>query len=146
MSRSRRTFLLLLSSGIFIVSTFALWTVFRTESTSFIFNRAVVCDEVDEYYKPSGVASCFDYRTRQICLWFEYLTEYQSCEILIYWYFSDSLVSSETVDISSTTGKKTFCLLREDGYPLPWGDYRVRIELNGRNLTTLNFSIENREA
>jgi len=146
MSRSRRTFLLLLSSGIFIVSTFALWTVFRTESTSFIFNRAVVCDEVDENYKPSGVASCFDYGTRQICLWFDYLTEYESCEILIYWYFRDSLVFRETVDISSTTGKKTFCLLREDGYPLPWGDYRVRIELNGRNLTTLNFSIENREA
>ena len=101
---------------------------------------------MDENYKPSGVASNFDYGTRQICLWFEYCTEYESCELFLYWYFRDSLVFRETVDISSTTGKKTFCLLREDGYPLPWGDYRVRIELNGRNLTTLNFSIYKREA
>lgn len=145
MSGSRRTFLLFLSSAIFIMSVSALWTVFRTESTSFIFTKAVVCDEVDENFQPAGVADTYDYGTRQLCLWFEYNTEYESCELFVTWYFRNDLVFRERVNISSATGKRTLCLLREDGHPLPWGDYRVRIDLNGKNITTLNFSIENRE-
>jgi len=147
MSRNGKTFLLLVSSGIIFLSAFAVWTVLATDSmSSFRFLRTAICDEVDEDFQPAGVSDHFSYGTRQLCLWFEYCTEYDSCGMNIKWYYRDQLVSRESVVISDSEGRRTFCLLREDGFPLPGGKYRVRIELNGRKLTTLKFSIENKEA
>jgi len=142
MSKSGKSFLLLVSSGLVVIFLFAAWTVSHTgKMTSFQFVRTVICDEVDESFNPLGISNNFDPGTRQLCLWFEYYTDFETCNLNIRWYYRDLLVSSENLVIQSPRGRKSFCLLREDGAPLPSGSYEVNIGVNGKNYTDLEFSI-----
>jgi len=43
--------------------------------------------------------------------------------------------------IGDTSGTKAFFLLREDGSPLPAGDYVVAIESDGRERRRVPFSV-----
>ena len=142
MSRNGKSFLLLVSSGLIVIVLFAVWTVSHTgKRTSFQFVRTVVCSEVDGAFNPLGVSNSFEQGTRQLCLWFEYYTDYETCNLNIKWYYRDLLVSSENLVISSSQGRKSFCLLRQDGAALPAGPYEVNIGVNGKNYTDLEFSI-----
>lgn len=143
MSKNGRSFLLLVSSGILFLMLFSVWTIRHCDKNiSFRLVRAVICDEVDEQFQPVGTENRFTYGTRQLCLWFEYDLASQDCKISIKWYFNNKLVFTQTVDLMSERGKRTLCLLREDGSPLPSGTYQVVLDLNGQEVAHLDFAVE----
>ncbi len=142
MSKNGRSFLLLVSSGLILLTVLSVWTIRHCDKkNTFRLVRTVICDEVDEEFLPVGAASRFTYGTRQLCLWFEYDMASQNCEISIKWYFNEKLVFTERVDLSSVKGRKTLCLLREDGSPLPVGNYHVVLDLDGKETDRMVFAV-----
>lgn len=142
MSKNGRSFLLLVSSGLILLTVLSVWTIRHCDKkNTFRLVRTVICDEVDEEFLPVGSASRFAYGTRQLCLWFEYDMASQDCEISVKWYFNEKLVFTERVDLSSVKGIKTLCLLREDGSPLPVGNYHVVLDLNGKETGRMVFAV-----
>ena len=142
MSKNGRSFLLLVSSGLILLVVLSVWTVRHCNNkNSFRLVKVVMCYEVDETFMPVGVASSFSYGTRQLCLWFEYGLVSRDCTVDVKWYFDGNLVSTENVVLSSAVNKKSFCLLREDGSPLPVGAYYVELIAGGRVAGRLDFKV-----
>lgn len=142
MSKNGRSFLLLVSSGILLLVILSVWTIRHCDKkNSFQLVDAVVCDEVSESFLPVGASDRFAYGTRQLCLWFEYRKASHNCEVSVEWYYRDALVFSQVICLSSLNGKRTLCLLREDGSPLPAGQYHVVLHLDGKDALDLAFNV-----
>lgn len=59
----------------------------------------------------------------------------------IVWLFQDRVIFRESMRIGDTSGTKAFFLLREDGSPLPAGEYVVAIESDGIERRRIPFSV-----
>jgi hypothetical protein len=144
MSRNGRFFLLLVMSSIVLLLGFSCWAVKhnrRTADSSFQLENMVLCDEVDEKMRPLHTGTQFMSGIRQLCLCFDYSLASKRSDIRIKWYYGDHLVYSEVLLLSPGKGSKVFCLLREDGSPLPVGAYDVRVCYEGTVYSSLNFEI-----
>lgn len=149
MSRNGRLFLLLVASCIVLLLGLSFWAVKhnrRTADSSFQLENVVLCDEVDEKMRPLHTGSQFVFGVRQLCLSFDYSLDSKRSNIRIKWYYGDHLIYSEVLLLSPRRGVKVFCLLREDGSPLPMGMYNVQVCYDGTVYSSLAFEISDTES
>jgi hypothetical protein len=104
-------------------------------------DRAVVCSELDDSGRPVGEASVFQWGGRQVCMMFRYEAPRPGSVMDIVWRFQDRVIFRESLRIGETSGSKAFFLLREDGSPLPVGEYDVAIESDGKERCRIPFSV-----
>lgn len=142
MARNGRVFLLLMFSVIGSLVIFSFWAVRSNKAAgSFEINRVLLCDEVDEQMHPLTTGTVFGYGARQLCLWFDYSRSPGSDGVQVRWYFRNRAIHSEFIRLSAGDGARTFCLLLEDGSPLPKGSYSVQISLYDRIFSDVFFAI-----
>ncbi len=104
-------------------------------------DSVVLCKELDENNLPSTPAERFEWGTRQVCLRFVYTAPRAGSRVRIQWIYGNRVIFQEHLTITEKKGVKAFYLLREEGTPLPMGDYCVVIESDGRELLRRCFSI-----
>ncbi|HQO83545.1 MAG TPA: hypothetical protein PLS21_06060 [Synergistales bacterium] len=104
-------------------------------------DEAIVCRELDDSSRPVGEASVFQWGGRQVCLMFRYEAPRPGSVMDIVWRFQDRVIFRESLRIGETSGSKAFFLLREDGSPLPVGEYDVAIESDGKERCRIPFSV-----
>jgi len=102
---------------------------------------AVVCRELDDSGSPVGEGPLFKWGGRQVCLLFKYETPRPGGALSVTWRFQSQEIFRETIRVNDTGGVRAFFLLREDGSPLPVGDYEVSIESEGRESYGVPFSV-----
>ncbi|MDO9508312.1 MAG: hypothetical protein Q7I97_03040 [Thermovirgaceae bacterium] len=102
---------------------------------------AVVCRELDDSSAPVGAGPIFKWGGRQVCLIFRYEVPRPGGKMDVIWRFQSQVISRESIRINDTGGVRAFFLLREDGSPLPVGEYDVVIESDGRDISPIPFSV-----
>ncbi|GAB6280054.1 MAG: hypothetical protein STSR0007_01040 [Thermovirga sp.] len=102
---------------------------------------AVVCRELDDSSFPVGEGPIFKWGGRQVCLMFRYEAPRPGGSLDVVWRFRNQVIFSESIRIGDTGGVRAFFLLREDGSPLPAGEYDVSIESAGKDLFRIPFSV-----
>jgi len=117
------------------------WQGHRSLAGPVCIDSAVVCSELDGSSCPVGEASIFQWGGRQVCLRFHYEAPRPGSVMDIVWRFQGRVIFRESMRIGDTSGTKAFFLLREDGSPLPAGDYVVAIESDGRERRRVPFSV-----
>ena len=142
MSRNGRFFLLLMSCVIILLLFFSFWAVRSNKAAgSFEIHNVLMCDEVDDRMQPLGAGSVFSYGARQLCLWFDYSRASGGDGVRVRWYFRGRPIHSEVLRLPPGDGAKAYCLLLEDGSPLPKGSYSVRISMYDRVFSDVPFVI-----
>lgn len=76
-----------------------------------------------------------------MCLKFHYEAPRPGGILDVIWHFQSQVIFREYIRINDTGGIRAFFLLREDGSPLPVGEYAVVIESDGRERVRLPFSV-----
>ena len=76
-----------------------------------------------------------------MCLKFHYEAPRPGSVMDIVWRFQNRVIFRESMRIGDTSGTKAFFLLREDGSPLPAGEYVVAIESDGIERRRVPFSV-----
>ncbi|MCR5346282.1 MAG: hypothetical protein K6E38_00725 [Fretibacterium sp.] len=89
----------------------------------------------------AGTASRFAYGTRQVCLRFDYSRLEEDTPVVILWDMDGKRVQAESYELLAPSGTKMYCLLREDGSPLPRGSYAVIIQCGPEFTPTFHFEI-----
>jgi hypothetical protein len=102
---------------------------------------AVVCRELDDSGSPVGEGPLFRWGGRQVCLLFKYEAPRPGGTLGVTWRFQGQEIFRETIRVNDKGGVRAFFLLREDGSPLPVGDYEVSIEGGGRKSYGVPFSV-----
>lgn len=102
---------------------------------------AVVCRELDDSSSPVGGGPIFRWGGRQVCLKFRYEAPRPGGNLDVIWRFQNQVIFRESIRIGDTGGVRAFFLLREDGSPLPVGEYDVSIENDGRERSRISFSV-----
>ena len=142
MARNGRFFILLMFSVIGSLLFFSFWAVRSNKAAgSFEIDRVLLCDEVDDQMHPLRTGTVFEYGARQLCLWFDYSRSAGGDNVQVRWYYRNRAIHSEFIRLSAGNGAKTFCLLLEDGSPLPKGSYSVQISLYDRIFSDVSFVI-----
>ena len=142
MSRNGRFFLLLMSCVIILLLFFSFWAVRSNKAAgSFEIHNVLMCDEVDDRMQPLGAGSVFSYGARQLCLWFDYSRSSGGDGVRVKWYYRGRPIHSEVLRLTPGDGAKAYCLLLEDGSPLPKGSYSVRISMYDRVFSDVPFVI-----
>ena len=142
MSRNGRFFLLLMSCVIILLLFFSFWAVRSNKAAgSFEIHNVLMCDEVDDRMQPLGAGSVFSYGARQLCLWFDYSRASGGDGVRVKWYYRGRPIHSEVLRLTPGDGAKAYCLLLEDGSPLPKGSYSVRISMYDRVFSDVPFVI-----
>lgn len=101
-----------------------------------------VCEELDEQLRPIGGGSPFCFGIRQLGVRFRFRLARQGESIQVRWFYQNHLIHEEALSVEASEGVKAFYLVREDGAPLPVGDYHVSVAEGGRQAFRLDFSIE----
>ncbi len=142
MSRSGKLFLAMVGFAIISLLVLSFGAIRSKKAAgSFEIHNIVLCDEVDGNMTPVGVSSVFSYGTRQLCLWFDYSRAGYGENVKVRWFFRGRPIQSQEVTLEQGSGAKAFCLLLEDGSPLPKGAYSVRISLFDRVFSDTLFEI-----
>ena len=101
-----------------------------------------VCEELDEQLRPLGGGSPFSFGIRQLGVRFRFRLARQGESLQVRWFYQNHLIHEESLSVESSEGTRAFYLVREDGAPLPVGEYGVTISEGGRQAFRLDFSVE----
>ena len=106
-----------------------------------LIHDVVISAEVDDTKRLTGVVSRFPYGSRQICIRFNYSKATEGTEIRVLWFMGDKLVQSDVYVLPASSGSRVYCLIRENGQPLPKGSYSVGILNNEERISDFRFEI-----
>ena len=101
----------------------------------------VISTEVDDKLRLTGAVSRFPYGSRQMCLRFNYSKVTEGSEVRVLWFLGEKLVQSDSYALSTSSGTKIYCLVKENGQPLPKGSYSVAILDNAERISDFRFEI-----
>ncbi|MDR1875282.1 MAG: hypothetical protein LBQ90_09775 [Synergistaceae bacterium] len=104
-------------------------------------HNVVISTELDDKLRLTGAVSRFLYGARQVCLRFDYSRAPRGGTIRIFWFFGEKLVQADTYELLTPSGSKIYCLVRENGQPLPRGSYSIGILSNAERLPDFRFEI-----
>ena len=110
-------------------------------SESLLIHDVVISTEVDDTKRLTGAVSRFLYGSRQICMRFNYSRAAEGAEIRVVWFLGDKLVQADTYTLSAAAGTKIYCLVRDNGQPLPKGSYSVAVFNNSELISDFRFEI-----
>ena len=103
--------------------------------------NVVISTELDNKLRLTGAVSRFPHGSRQVCLRFDYARATEGSEIRVLWSSGEKLVQSDTYTLSTSSSSKIYCLVRENGQPLPKGHYSVGILYNAEHISDFRFEI-----
>jgi len=144
MSKKKKPFLLLVIFFATVLLLLSFWVIRQNSnkpSESLLIHDVVISTEVDDTMRLTGAVSRFPYGSRQICMRFNYSKATEGDEIRLLWFAGDKLVQSEAYTLPTSSGSKIYCLIREDGQPLPKGSYSVGILNNSERISDFRFEI-----
>ena len=127
---------------IFLLLSF--WVIRRNGSKlseSLMIHNVILSVDVDDTLRLTGAVSRFPYGSRQICLRFDYSKAASDSEIRVLWFLEEKLVEADTYALPEPAGSRVYCLVRENGQPLPKGSYSIAIINNTERLSDLGFEI-----
>ena len=144
MSQKRKPFVLVVIIFAVMLPILSFWAVRQNSNKpgeSLMIHNVVVSPEVDDKLRLTGAVSRFLYGARQICLRFDYSKAEKDSNVRILWFLGERLVQSNTYVLSTSSGSKIYCLLRENGQPLPRGSYSIGILYKEERLPDFKFEI-----
>ncbi|MBQ7263956.1 MAG: hypothetical protein IJR14_09610 [Synergistaceae bacterium] len=89
----------------------------------------------------AGTVSRFRHGARQVCIRFDYDRLQDSEQIDVLWDWGEKRVQEERYALPAPSGTRMYCLLKEDGSPLPMGPYTVTIQRGDEILPQFHFEI-----
>ncbi|MDR1376332.1 MAG: hypothetical protein LBJ22_02380 [Synergistaceae bacterium] len=104
-------------------------------------HNVIVSTELDDKLRLTGTVSRFLYGPRQIFLRFDYSKAAEGGEVKIRWFLEEKLVQSDAYKLYTSSGSRVYCLVRENGQPLPRGPYSISILNNSEHLFDFRFEI-----
>ncbi len=110
---------------------------------SFQVDDILICEELSGDMRPLPVSG--DYLSsglKQICLWFSYSRAREGDVVELSWQYGDETIQRDSFRLMERSGMRSFYLLKEDGSPLPAGDYAVSLFCNGREKAVQAFQIQ----
>jgi hypothetical protein len=144
MSEKRKPFLWIVTLFAAILLLLSFWVIGQKSlkpSESLMIYNVVISPEVNDRLRLTGAVSRFPHGSRQMCLRFDYNKAMEEGVARILWFREDKLVQSDKYELPEMSGSKVYCLLKEDGQPLPKGAYSIVI-LNGEErLSDFRFEI-----
>ncbi len=142
MCTSGRAFLATMVCVLSLLLVFSFWTLRsnRAAGAFEIFN-VTLKEEAEGNRGGSEGDAPFTYGTRQVCLRFDYARATSGDSVQVQWFFRDRAIHAEMFRLPPGDGSKAFCLLQEEGFPLPSGSYSVRISIYDKVLSDLAFEI-----
>jgi hypothetical protein len=99
-----------------------------------------ISTELDDRLRLTGAISRFPYGSRQVFLRFDYALAHDT-EARVHWYTGDKLVLAEGYALSAPSGSKIYCLVLENGQPLPKGLYSIELLHATERLPSFKFEI-----
>ena len=144
MSEKRKPFLFIVVFFATILPLLSFWVIRQNSSKpgeSLMIHNVVVSSEMDSRLRLTGAVSRFLYGSRQVYLRFDYSKATEGSEIRILWFMGDKLVQSDTYTLSTPSGSKIYCLVRENGQPLPKGSYSIGILYKTERIPDFKFEI-----
>ena len=127
-----------------ILAFLSFWVIRRNSNKPgelLMIHNVVISTELDDRLRLTGVVSRFPYGARQVCLRFDYSRATEGSDIRILWFMGEKLVQSDTYALSVSSGSKIYCLVRENGQPMPRGPYSISIQYNAERLSDFRFEI-----
>ena len=140
----KKPFVLLVIFFAIVLLLLSFWVIRHNSnkpSESLLIHDVVISTEVDDTRRLTGAVSRFPYGSRQVCMRFNYSKATEGAEIRVLWFMGDKLVQSDAYILSASSGSKIYCLVRENGQPLPKGAYSVGIVNNAERILDLRFEI-----
>lgn len=113
----------------------------RPFRSSFRVEEVLICQELDGSRQPLRVGNSISYGARQVCLWLKYASVQEYGYLNVSWHYEEDLILSERVGLASKDGERAFYLLKEEGTPLPQGNYRVAISTAAKQWSEISFNI-----
>jgi hypothetical protein len=144
MLNKKKSFVFLVIFFATVLLLLSFWVIRQNSnkpSESLLIHDVVISTEVDDTRRLTGAVSRFPYGSRQICMRFNYSKATEGAEIRILWFAGDKLVQSDAYTLSTSSGSKVYCLVLENGQPLPRSSYSVGILNNAERILDLRFEI-----
>ena len=144
MSRRKKPFLLLVFffAAIFLLLSF--WVIRRNSTKSndsLMIHDVVISTDVDDTSRLTGAVSRFPYGSREVYLRFNYSKAALGSEIKLLWFCGEKLVEVGECALSEPSGAKVYCLMLENGQPLPRSPYSIAIVNKSERLSDFLFEI-----
>lgn len=114
----------------------------RPFRSSFRVEEVLICQELDGSHQPLLVGNSIPYGARQVCLWLKYAFARDGSFLEVSWYYDKDMILSERVGLASKDGARAFYLLKEEGTPLPQGNYRVTVSTAAKQWSEISFHID----
>jgi hypothetical protein len=144
MSKKRKPFLLIVVFFATVLLLLSFWVIRQNSNKpneSLMIHNVIVSTELDDKLRLTGTVSRFSYGPRQIFLRFDYSKAAKDGEVKIRWFTEEKLVQSDTYKLYTPSGSKIYCLVRENGQPLPRGPYSISVLNNSEHLFDFRFEI-----
>lgn len=130
MKKSRPIFLLVSSVSVlalfFISVAFVYHQVYKP-SKKIIIKNIVLSDEVAKNSRLTGTVSTFPHGTRQVFVFFDFEKAEVGSSVTVSWFYGEKEIRVDNYRLDEPSGYRSYCLLKEDGSPLPKGGYFLRI-------------------
>jgi hypothetical protein len=143
-SKKKKPFVFLVVFFATILLFLSFWVIRQNSgrlSDSLKINNMAVSTEVNDGWLPAGSVSRFSHGSRQVCLRFDYTQAMGGGEVKVLWFSEEKLVYSDAYPLNALAGTKVYCLVQENGQPLPKGSYSVTVLNKAERLSDLSFDI-----
>ena len=137
-------FLLLLTASALALLFLSFWAVRQNSlkpGQGFMISNVSVSVDFEDHHFLAGTASSFAYGARQVCVRFDYSRLEANSPVEVFWDWDGKRVQAETYDLPAPSGTRMYCLLKEDGSPLPRGIYTVTIQCLDEVMPQFHFEI-----
>lgn len=142
--RRREARLFVAMGAVIVLLVFLTSWSFRAGSIiagSFQVDDLLICEELSGDMRPLPDRGDLKEGVKQVCLWFSYSGARKGDMLELSWQYGGETIQKELFRLDNPGGVRAFYLLREDGSPLPTGDYAAALLCNGRKKTTEIFYI-----
>ena len=106
----------------------------KKPSDTIIVRNIVLSDEIENQSRLTGMVSRFRYGTPQVFVFFDFEKAQIGTDIAMNWYYGGKKVLTETYTLEEPSGRKIYCLLKEDGSSLPKGSYSLKITQDNKTV------------
>lgn len=144
MSKKRKPFLFIVVLFATMLPLLSFWVIRKNSDKlgeSFMIHNVEVGYDLSDGLRLTGTISRFPYGARQMYLRFDYSKAAPDSKVRILWLFGEKLVQSDSYELLTPSGAKIYCLVRENGQPLPKGAYSIAILYQEERIQDFRFEI-----
>ncbi|MBR1417463.1 MAG: hypothetical protein IJ576_00695 [Synergistaceae bacterium] len=109
---------------------------------TFMMSNVSISLDFEDHQFLAVTISRFEYGTRQVCMRFDYSRLEEDLPVRVIWDHNSKRVQAESYTLEAPHGTKIYCLLKEDGSPLPRGSFSVSVQPNSEREAMPKFHFE----